>query len=516
MKNITPLRLEELSTDQKLGMSIIGGSGPEHIDYSLELIKNRSLGAIWVHPQKDGSHREIIKKVKDAADYPILIVCDMEGGYPGRSIGAQAALTFLDDPEETYRFARSCAAMAREDGYNVVCSPVMECIEKRNRLYGVNRMFGADKETVAVQAEAFIRGFRDAGIIPFAKHYPSIISRNDSHLRETVGMQTESELLRDNLYPYIKLLEKGLLDGIMVQHARLPNIDPEHPATISEKVTSIIRRKGFDGVLMTDDLNMMGILAKYGKERYSRAVAGGNDLLIAYGNMTKECYAKLKEDHAGGLLTDMRVDEAARRVLKMQEMTLAVPVHPSVTPEDLSVPDSINRRSIILRKDDGIPSGIDTAGHHLFVVMTEYKEDLNGETNKSDYCPQQIASEIKERFPNSDIAALQHYPTRDEIIGLVHKQLKYDDVIVVANIYNASYLGEAAFTTRALAVFDSLQGTDRISALVFFGNPFAMEQLPHIKRIVCGIQPAASRYALDILAGIYVPQGKFPYEIDLK
>lgn len=515
MKTVTPLKLEDLSVEQKLGMTMIGGVVPKYFDYTLELIKNHALGAAWVHPTPGGPQREIIQKIKEVADYPIIICCDMEGGYPGKGIGAQAPLGFLDDPDLTFRFSRSFAAMAHEDGFNTICGPVLERVNDVNHNRGVNRLFGSDKEMLARHAAAFIRGFHEAGILSVAKHYPSVSVGNDSHLRETLADFSERDLLEDQLYPYLKLLEEDLLDGIMTQHARLPEIDPEYPCTLSQKVTDILRRQGFKGVYMTDDLNMMGILAKYGKERYALAVAGGNDLLISYDYMTQECFPKLKEDFDKGILSEERLNEAAGRVLAMQEKTLRQPVHPFVTAEDKTLADEINRRSLIVKKNDGLPTGIDPNGHHLFVVMTEYKTDIfSGETNEA-YSPQRIVGEIRERFPQSDIRALQHFPEQMEIIDLVHDNLQYDDVVVISHLSPGCYMGVAEFTARARAVFESLQATDRITALLFFGNPFAMESLPPIKRIIFASHASASHYALDVLAGKYEPEGQFPYKINL-
>lgn len=78
-------------------------------------------------------------------------------------------------------------------------------------------------------------------------------------MTESFSEDTVEDLLNYDLYPYIRLIEEGLLDGIMTLHKRFVNIDPDYPATLSKKVIDIIRNLGFNGVAMTDALIMMGI-----------------------------------------------------------------------------------------------------------------------------------------------------------------------------------------------------------------------------------------------------------------
>jgi beta-glucosidase-like glycosyl hydrolase len=83
-------------------------------------------------------------------------------------------------------------------------------------------------------------------------------------MREGFDVDTREQLLESALYPYRKLIEQDLIDGVMVGHHLLPNIDPDRPATLSRPVVGILREIGFDGFAITDALGMMGVAAKYG------------------------------------------------------------------------------------------------------------------------------------------------------------------------------------------------------------------------------------------------------------
>ncbi len=525
MKEIKELRLEDLSVEQKLGMVMMGSgnkwAGAE-FDFALELIKNHALGTMWVIPAEDGSAKECIDKIKEAADYPIIICCDMENGYPGYEVGKQMAIGINGNAEDTYKLALSVGKMASKDGYNTICSPILERAHLEiTKLHGIYRYFGEDKEKVTEHAEAYIKGLHDAGIMSIVKHYPSAVTGKDAHMGQPRCELTEKELLEDNLYPYRKLLEKGLLDGAMTAHTFLPKIDSEYPVTLSKKATDILRKQGFDGVFMTDSLDMNGIVSKYGNERFPLCIAGGNDIALSWTKWPKICYESLKEAYKNGIITDERLDEAVKRVLDFQHKIFVRSKENEITEEDYSISEKINRNSITAITDGNLEPNVLKDGRHLFVVMTEQAEDIfSGEDNDvvDWYHPRQIVPKIRELFPNSGITSIPQFPDRMPICNLLHEANEYDDVVFISFVSSKPYQGYDAFTSRIICTLEALQSTDKIEAFLYFGNPFVLESVPHMKRIIAGPpeSPATVLYALEALSGLYKPTGKFPYNVDLK
>ena len=83
MKEYKEIRFEELTLEQKLGMSFIAScadNGDYDVDYVEELIRNRSLGGVWV-PTRSPNSRELIARLKSLADYPLLFLTDAETGW---------------------------------------------------------------------------------------------------------------------------------------------------------------------------------------------------------------------------------------------------------------------------------------------------------------------------------------------------------------------------------------------------------------------------------------------------
>ena len=85
--------------------------------------------------------------------------------------------------------------------------------------------------------------------------------------------------------------KKGLLDAIMVGHHWFSNVDPDYPACLSKKLVSLIRDRGFDGIGVTDALNMMGTVAKFGKkEPIAMCIEAGNDIALAFHDDIRKKY----------------------------------------------------------------------------------------------------------------------------------------------------------------------------------------------------------------------------------
>ena len=412
------LKLEELTTKQKLGMVTIASLFTyedkevqnEQLQYIIELVKNHSVGAVWVNYDNESIDiaKEKIDAIKAVADYPILIMCDAENGFGDKLIGMHNALGMVDSEEAAYTFGKVTAVNAHKIGYNVICSPVLD-MAKQRYMCGVNiRGIGSDKEQVARLAIAEVKGMHDAGVLSVAKHYPGEGSDGsmDPHMAEALSYMTKEELLEYNLYPYLSLMKEGLLDGIMTRHERFVNIDPDYPTSLSKKVIGVIREQGFDGFAITDALGMHGIVAKFGKERgIGLSIGNGNDIALAFARNNAEAFEAMYKSYDEGIISDERLDEAVRRILEAQHKVLAQPKYTELTEDDLTKFDAINRDSVFAKVDEGIPAALSRDGKHYFVILTETTVDINNRVevntfSRDGYYPLRIADRIKELYPN--------------------------------------------------------------------------------------------------------------------
>ena len=531
------LKLEELSIKQKLGMTMCAHICPcpnekNNVEYALQMIRDKALGAVWVD-RRSSNLSELMDRIYEAADYPIIIVCDAESGIGQNIIGKHNAIGTTGSTELAYTFGNVTAKSARKLGYNMVCNPLLDICLRNGPCGSTVRDLGSDKEEVARLGAAIAKGMHDAGILTVAKHYPGAsdpqnrCAEIDSHMAERQNYNSKEELIEVNLYPYLKLMEKNLLDGIMVGHGRYVNIDPDHPATLSTPVMNIIRELGFDGILITDALSMMGIVAKYGmKESKGLVIAAGNDLSLPWHD-NDFSYEAILETYEKGLIPDERIDEAVRRVLDAQHKVNLYneKEYEELTDTDIEKFESIHLRSIYEKRDEGVSARLDPNGKHLFAVLApndKCQVDAEGAIAENStegywYRPTEIIKKIEETFPNSKTTVLPEFPSGIQNMNFLELVPKYDDVVFVTFNAVECYIGKERLTSRTVSVIEALQVTNSVSAVVHFGNPYVLEDLPHVPRVIVGgTAPKTALYAIDVLAGKYEAKGVLTYDVKLK
>ena len=517
---------KSLTIEQKLGQLLCAtlAYGEEDVQYALSLIRNHALGAIWVQPDYHPNALDTIRRVREAADYPILIMTDAENGFGEHKIPAAIAIAAAHKSEEVaHSFGRLTGTLYRKMGYNTVCNPIIDVSGEHNAPCGSKtRNFGADKERTARLGAAVARGMHEAGIMTVGKHYPfgGKGMPYDSHMREGYNYSTKEELIEGPMYPCLQLMKEGLLDGIMVGHKRCVNIDPERPSSLSKPMLDIIREKGFNGFIITDALNMMGIVLKYGyTDPIGMSVAAGCDIPLPWGTKTKPSYEGLLECYKKGILTDADVEAALDRVLEAQHKAALLPEPGEILPEDAENIRRLHRDCIAARCAEGLSPSIDPNGKHLFTIVTDERiaePDVDYTPGpRAWFFPYKIAARIKELFPNSEVTTIPVYPTSNSNIPYFDKQTKFDDIVFITNYQTAAYTGREHLTTRVVDLMDALQSTDRIVAHLHFGNPFVAADAPYVPRILLGhTSEKCVMHGLEILAGNEPALGTVPYEIE--
>ena len=531
------LKFEELTLEQKLGMVMTGAivredglwndeMFKENLEFILELIRKRSLGAVWISPRIK-KWKEAMKAVKAVADYPILIITDAEPGIGEHLIGRHNAIGSTASEELAYTFGKVTGVTAREMGYNVVCDPVLDMCDRWETCGSNSRSLGSDKYKVTKLAMAESKGLHDGGVLNVAKHYPGGKDKLDidSHMAPNYCDMTKEELLEYDLYPYVELIKEGLIDGIMTSHKTYIKIDAENPGSLSKKVNDFIREQGFEtGFTITDALDMMSIRAKYG-DVYSKglAIAGGNELCLPWIETSEKAYNSLIKCYEEGIFTQERLDEAVKRVLWAQHKVLSLSQDAIITDKDIEDFAKINR-SIYAKTDDGIPVALDKNGRYFFAVVVKNETEINDQgkvsvdtfTNEW-YNPELIIKKLESLFPNSAIRAISQFPTPHQNESILIDSLEYDDVIFINFAEAPAYAGSDHITHRMVALMNAFTLTNRASTIVHFGNPYVLEDAPHMKRILIGgISTDSTMAGLEVLAGNYNAEGVLTYNVNFK
>ncbi|MEE8424175.1 MAG: glycoside hydrolase family 3 N-terminal domain-containing protein [Elusimicrobiota bacterium] len=273
---------------------------------------------------------------KKCGDAPLLIAADVEGGVVNRlSMLPEVRWTKRRDvlgkgsPRGTYLEAKKIGKAMRETGLNWNLAPVVDLnLNPDSPAIGRwGRSFSDDPITVTRHAEAFIEALRSNGILNCIKHFPGHgSSAGDSHLGAVDVTKTAD--LRLELRPYERLIDRGVVDCVMTAHIYNRNLDPNHIITFSSAaIIGILRDEmGFDGVVVSDDLQMKAVTRRTSVERAAvLAILAGTDIVTISNNLSRFDGSLVTRVHKAivgavkrGTIPRERIREANRRILALK------------------------------------------------------------------------------------------------------------------------------------------------------------------------------------------------------
>ncbi|MFF4545326.1 glycoside hydrolase family 3 protein [Streptomyces sp. NPDC001435] len=277
----------------------------------------------------------------------VLVAIDEEGGdvtrlevRTGSSFPGNHALGAVDDVELTREVALELGRRLAACGVNLNWAPSADVNSNpANPVIGV-RSFGADTELVARHTAAYVTGLQSAGVAACTKHFPGHgDTAVDSH-HALPRIDAEATLLASReLAPFRAAIEAGTR-AVMSAHILVPALDPDHPATLSHRVlTELLRGElGYDGLIVTDGMEMQAIAATYGIERGSvLAIAAGADAICVGGGLADDETVRRLRDALvtavrSGELPEERLADAAQRVRALARWTASAATdEPSAT-----------------------------------------------------------------------------------------------------------------------------------------------------------------------------------------
>lgn len=225
---------------------------------------------------------------------PLLIAVDQEGGLVDR-LTRNPGMTAIRIPAAATMAKRGLQAVwtagyitgreLRALGVGVNLAPITDIGDPVGGGFLGSRAFSSNPREVAAFVDAFVRGQNVSGVLSIMKHYPGHgPGESDSHFESVVRRIEKKDLLENDLLPVIAGFQAGAA-GVMVAHVSFPDIDPSGlPASVSPRLIDGLLRDelGFQGLVMTDALEMKGILAHMSPEAAAvQAVLAGVDLILS-------------------------------------------------------------------------------------------------------------------------------------------------------------------------------------------------------------------------------------------
>ena len=268
---------------------------------------------------------DINKAGKSAGLTPLFLGIDQEGGAVARMddklIKVPPAEEVGKEPvEQAAALAKEVGTELKDLGFNINFAPVADL----GLTYG--RSYSTNPDEVVRYASAVGKSYDEAGLWYSYKHFPGIGKTNvDLHADTSIVPVSKETLLSEDTKVFVDLIKKSKPNTytIMVSHAMYPQIDPDHPSSLSKAIITDWLRKdmGYNGVVVTDDMDM-GALAKhytFGDMAVQSILAGSDILLVCheYEHM-QEAYNGLMKAVKDGRISKERLDESVKRILLMK------------------------------------------------------------------------------------------------------------------------------------------------------------------------------------------------------
>ena len=328
---------------RRIGQLLIAGFNGHQVQPELRsLVREFSLGGVILFARNVADPDQVAELSYEASrlatDLPLWVSIDQEGGRVARLKAPftewppMITLGRSGDERLAERFARALASELKAVGVTLDYAPVLDVhTNPKNPVIG-DRALAEEAAEVARLGSVIVRTLQREGIAACGKHFPGHgDTSTDSH-QELPLVEHPPERLRETEFaPFKAAIDAGVAT-IMTAHVLVPSLDEARPATLSRHIVGDILRAelGFDGVILSDDLEMKAVADEYPVPRAAvMAIEAGCDgVLICSGDHDTQAAALEAIVHAveDESLSMKRIDDALMRQRRAKERFLALPV----------------------------------------------------------------------------------------------------------------------------------------------------------------------------------------------
>jgi beta-N-acetylhexosaminidase len=427
-------------------------------------------------------------KLQQDAEIPLWFSQDMEFGAAMRVDGTTRftpamGIAATGNPENAYLKGKITAREAKALGIHQIYAPVLDVNNNPDNPVINVRSFSADPDLVALFGVRMIDGIESEGVLATAKHFPGHGDTNvDSHLNLPVINHGFSRLEEIELVPFRIAIENGLR-SVMSAHIAYPMISSNEglPGTLDESILGkiLIEQLGFEGLVVTDGLEMQGIANNFspGEAVILALNAGADMMLISPDEMT--AINELKKAVDSGRITEERIDRSVKKILALKKEhglfesrfvetdDLSYKIS---TPEYRAISERIARESVTLLKNDNNVLPVRDIDH-LNILAVALADDRSGSTGTS------FARELRNYHNNVTFHVLDRRSSEEE-----KEKLREDadraDLILIGSFIVVRSSQPVQVEPGQLEMINELISLDKPSAVVAFGNPYVVRDIP--------------------------------------
>ena len=497
---------------------------------AVSLVGSFGAGGLVFGPGAPMTQIAMANDLQARARRPLLVAQDTEWGV-GMRIGEATsfppamALGATRDASHAYRVGYVTAREARALGVHQLYAPVADVNNNpKNPIINI-RSFGGTPALVGTMASAFARGAQRGGTLATVKHFPGHGDTDvDSHINLPVLRFDRTRLDTLELSPFREVLDAGV-ESVMTGHLALPalTVSDSVPATLSRPITHDLLRGdlGFDGLVVTDALNMEAVTHTFGVgETAVRVLESGADLILMSTN-PHAAHDAIRTAVTNGRLDTTQINNSVRRLLAAKQQlglheTRQVPLpktrHQVARRSHEVLSRTIARESVtLLANEDGLlpltpPEQYDA----LVVTLSDSEYPGTGEAfiNRLRDQPAIETLDTRRLDPRSD-------PT--DVNDHLAAASDYDVVIVPSFLRVRAWSGSIGLSDMHHDFLENLVRQDGPPvAFVAFGNPYAPTGLvpaPDVILAAYGSGDASQRAAAQALGGAAGTPGRLPVTI---
>jgi len=484
------------------------------IDY---LINRFYIGGLIFFQGTPTRQAELTNRFQNTSKLRLFIAMDAEWGLSMRldsikSFPRNMTLGAVQDNRLIYNVGAEIARQCKTMGIHVNFAPVLDVNNNAENPVINIRSFGENPEVVAERGMALIDGLQDNGIIAVAKHFPGHGDTDtDSHYALPVIKHKKNRLDSIELKPFKNAISSGL-NGIMVAHLNVPELEPEEglPVSLSDNIINKLLKNDlhFKGLIFTDAMNMRGVTSKYAEgNRELKAFIAGNDILVMPVNIPsvlKVFKSAIKENK----ISEQEISDRVKKILIFKYeaglFTESALSTGQLTQKLNRNTDNLNYQifehatTLLNNSNNLIPFHlIDTI---RFASLSIYAE------NNIQY------KRMINRYAHFDhFSYLKNELSQNNYENLLEKLSQYEVVIVSLHNLNNNSKRQYGIDQDDIQFINRLNDRTNV-VVVVYGNPYSLRYFENCSNLICAYED--KRYAQETVAqqlfGAISFQGKLP------
>jgi len=539
--------LKGMSLEQKVGQMIMARTyghfiNRESDEYQrlVRLVSETGIGGLVVFQGDVFETALLLNDLQRQSSVPLLVAADFERGAAMRIRRATyfpeaMVIGATGNPDYAFAIGKAIAEEARALGVHQNFAPVADINNNPANPVINTRSFGEDKELVATMVAAFVRGTNEGCAISTAKHFPGHGDTGiDSHLDLPVLPFDRTRLDTMELVSFKRAIADDV-GSIMVAHLEVPSVDsiPGLPASLSaQTVTGLLRTDlGFDGLIVTDAMEMRGILKGYSiGESAVRAVKAGVDIVLIPADETVASRAIIDAVRSGEL-TESRIDASVTRILSAKShlgldrerfSDLNAIGNLVGSNDHVTLAREVARKGITVVKNEGgliplRPSAGDMIGVLIVGDSEEGRTDVNrpGSQLTNEAYGAYFLQLVRQRVPGLQVHRVNPALHKAHLDSVLAETRKYDVLVIGLYAKVRGSTGKTDLPDNLEQMVGKYPQSGQRVFVISFGNPYILRKLPGVQVAMCAYSDSEVMVesAVEALFGEIGISGQLPVTI---